>query len=141
MLANKGPKAQGEFDAHSLSDGRFTAEHVSVRFVRDAWRDFAHVSHPLGDDDVDLDALGKLNVLDLAADDRNLLCAAVALDVLDRLNGDVRSIDGVDVSGAGPGAEERENAGAAADVKDSRTLEEFRVGKNEERVRLGPRRV
>ena len=94
------------------------------------------VPHPLGDYDVHL-LHRQLHLLHLAPDDGDLVGEAVVLHYLLRLDRDVGRVDAVDVTGTCPAREDRENAGATADVQHDLVLEDVRV--LDHRVHVGLR--
>lgn len=84
------------------------------------------VSHPLGDDDVDLGER-KLNLLHLALDKGDLVGQAVLLHDFPRLEDDGGHINTNDMLGAGLGSKHGKNGGAAAHIENDLVLEQVLV--------------
>ena len=94
------------------------------------------VAHPLADDDVDA-GQGEVDVFDAAAEAGDAVLEAVGVHDDACLVDDGGVVDGEDVAGAGTGAEEGEDACAAAEVEDGFVGEEVLVVVDEVAVGVG----
>ncbi|GMS77916.1 hypothetical protein PENTCL1PPCAC_91, partial [Pristionchus entomophagus] len=96
---------------------------VEHRLVEEA------VSHPLRDDDVNLNDFERqlLNVFNLALNNLDDAVKVVVLDDLTGLDGHVRELDGENALRSGLGGEHGENTSSGSDIHDDLVLEEVLV--------------
>jgi hypothetical protein len=107
---------------------------VQHRFVEQ------EVTHPLGDDDIDL-VDRQFDLLDLALDGGDNVVEVVVLDDLRCLVEDIGRIDGKHLLGTGSGSEHAQDAGSTTDIEHHLAFEEVFVLEDRVAIRASSHRI